>query len=85
MTELLPLAGRGWNTLPSKPGKTSLDFVRGDLFDPARTRLLPPDLEGCDNALADVLDHYVQRAISDPSISLFVLGEQFGPEPATAD
>ncbi|RPF30211.1 uncharacterized protein YukJ [Streptomyces sp. Ag109_G2-6] len=80
VTELLPPAGSGWTALASQPGKASLDFIRGNLFDPASMRLLPPDLAGADNDLADLLDHYVQRAIADPTATLYLFGQRFGPE-----
>ncbi|MFF3766324.1 DUF2278 family protein [Streptomyces sp. NPDC001922] len=35
VTELLPPSGSGWTALPSQPGKASVDFIRGNLFDPA--------------------------------------------------
>ena len=78
------LAG-GWNPLPPGPGGPNLDFVRGNLFDPAGMRPLPPDVAGPDTDLADLLDHYVQRAIDDPDARLYVFGARFGPEPAVRD
>ncbi|MET8634100.1 DUF2278 family protein [Streptomyces sp. NPDC004680] len=75
----------GWNTLPSGPGGPNLDFVRGNLFDPARMRLLPPDVSGPDNDLADLLDHYVRRAVDDASARLYVFGERWGPEKNVRD
>ncbi|MET8771679.1 DUF2278 family protein [Streptomyces sp. NPDC004658] len=75
----------GWNTLPAGPGGPTLDFVRGNLFDPAGMRTLPPDVEGPDNDLADLLDHYVQRAVADPQARAYVFGSRFGPEPAVKD
>ncbi|MFB6805140.1 DUF2278 family protein [Streptomyces sp. NPDC056387] len=80
VTELLPPAGSGWTALVSQAGRASLDFIRGNLFDPAAMRMLPPDLAGADNDLADLLDHYVQRAIADPTAGLYVFGQRFGPE-----
>ncbi|MEV7923391.1 YukJ family protein [Kitasatospora sp. NPDC088779] len=85
VTGLLPPAGSGWNPLPSRPGTASLDFVRGCLFDPAAMRVLPPDLPGPDNDLADVLDQHVQRAIADPAAAVYVFGQRFGPEPGVPD
>ncbi|MFD7835294.1 DUF2278 family protein [Streptomyces sp. NPDC059761] len=85
VTELLPPAGSGWKALVSQAGKASLDFIRGNLFDPASMRMLPPDVEGADNDLADLLDHYVQRAIADPAATLYVFGQRFGPEANIAD
>ncbi|MGW7102328.1 DUF2278 family protein [Streptomyces sp. NPDC054838] len=85
VTELLPPAGSGWTALAAQPGKAGLDFIRGNLFDPASMRLLPPDIEGADNDLADLLDHYVQRAIADRTAALYVFGQRFGPEANIAD
>jgi uncharacterized protein YukJ len=44
-------------------------------------RTLPPDLSGPDNDLADLLDHYVARAIADPAATLYAFGQRWGPEP----
>ena len=82
---LLPGPGSGWTQLPSGPGRANLDFIRGNLFDPAAMRLLPPNAEGPDNDLADLLDHYVLRAIADPEAGLYVFGERWGPETGKAD
>jgi uncharacterized protein YukJ len=82
---LLPDAAEGWTPLPSGPGGPNLDFIRGNLFDPTAMRLLPPDLTGPDNDLADLLDHYVQRAIDDDQALLYVFGQRFGPEPGIPD
>jgi uncharacterized protein YukJ len=71
----------GWNALASQPGGASLDFIRANLFDPAQMRPLPPDVVGPDNDLADLLDHYIERAIADPAATLFAFGQQWGPEP----
>ncbi|MEU6665529.1 DUF2278 family protein [Streptomyces sp. NPDC046727] len=75
----------GWNSLPSDPGGPNLDFVRGNLFDPAGMRSLPPDVAGPDNDLADLLDHYVRRAVEDPDARMYLFGARFGPEPAVKD
>src|SRR5215218_10592744 len=71
----------GWHELPSAPGGASLDFMRANLFDPAQMRTLPPDVSGPDNDLADLLDHYVARAIADPAATLHAFGQRWGPEP----
>ncbi|SDL89807.1 DUF2278 family protein [Arthrobacter sp. ok362] len=82
---LLPGAAAGWTPLPVGPGGPNLDFIRGNLFDPAALRLLPPDVIGPDNDLADLLDHYVQRAIANDQALLYVFGQRFGPEPGIPD
>jgi uncharacterized protein YukJ len=48
-------------------------------------RLLPPDVSGPDNDLADLLGLCVTRAVDDPDARLCVFGERWGPEAATAD
>jgi uncharacterized protein YukJ len=70
---------RGWQELAPHGG---LDFIRGNLFDRAAMRVLPPDASGPDNDLADVLDHYVQRAIADPNALAYVFGQRWGPDAA---
>ena len=71
----------GWNALASQPGGASLDFIRANLLDPAQMRPLPPDVVGPDNDLADLLDHYIERAIADPAARLYAFGQRWGPEP----
>jgi uncharacterized protein YukJ len=73
---LTGLAG-GWHTLPAHGG---LDFIRANLFDRAALRTLPPDASGPDNDLADLLDHYVQRAIAEPAAQAYIFGQSWGPE-----
>jgi uncharacterized protein YukJ len=80
----LPGTG-GWTPLPSRPGAANLDFIRGNLFDPALMRTLPPDVAGPDNDLADRLDHYTERAIGDASALVYAFGQRWGPEGNTAD
>jgi uncharacterized protein YukJ len=67
----------GWNPLVPRAG---LDFIRANLFSRSAMRALPPDVAGPDNDLADLLDHYVQRAIGEPAATAYVFGERWGPE-----
>jgi uncharacterized protein YukJ len=78
------LAGRspGWHDLAPRAG---LDFIRGNLFDRAAMRALPPDVSGPDNDLSDFLDHYLERAIADPAALVYAFGERWGPEAGTKD
>ena len=72
----------GWHTLGPRGG---LDYIRGNLLERSDMRPLPPDVTGPDNDLADVLDHYVQRAIADPSALVYAFGERWGPEGGKRD
>ena len=78
-------AGDGWTPLEPSAGGANLDFIRGNLFDRAAMRPLPPDAAGPDNDLADLLDHYVERAIADPTARVYAFGERWGPEGGTPD
>ncbi len=78
LTALLPPPSSGWTSLPSQPGTASLDFIRGNLFDPAQMRILPPELPGSDNELVALLDHYVQHAIKNQA-AVYLFGRRFGP------
>jgi uncharacterized protein YukJ len=80
VTDSLLGLGDGWRPLPPGPGGPNLDYVRGNLLDRTTLRALPPDVEGPDNDLADLLDHYVERAIADPTAEVYAFGERFGPE-----
>jgi uncharacterized protein YukJ len=84
LTALLPTTG-GWTALPSQPGAANLDFIRGNLFDPALMRALPPNLSGPDNDLADRLDHYTERAIATADAVVYVFGQRWGPESSVPD
>jgi uncharacterized protein YukJ len=83
LTATLAGLGSGWHALPSRPGEASLDYVRANLFDPALMRPLPPDVSGPDNDLADLLDHYLSRAIAGGT--LYAFGQRWGPEAGKAD
>jgi uncharacterized protein YukJ len=80
VTAAVEALGAGWHPLPAQRGGPNLDYVRANLFDPAKMRPLPPDAEGPDNDLPDLLEHYVQRAIADPAARLLVFGQRWGPE-----
>lgn len=85
VTTSLAALGPGWHALPSQPGAANLDYVRANIFDASALRPLPADASGPDNDLADVLDHYVQRAIADDAARVSIFGQRWGPEPTTKD
>jgi len=75
----------GFNGVPSGPGGVALDYIRGNLFDRNAMRTLPSTAPGPDNDLSDKIDHFLTRAINDPSARIFAFGERWGPEPTTPD
>lgn len=86
LTAMLAALASGWHPLPP-PGvdAPNLDYIRGNLFDRAQMRLLPPALEGPDNDLADLLEHWCARAVADPAATVYAFGQRFGPEPGVVD
>ncbi|MDQ3849816.1 MAG: DUF2278 family protein, partial [Actinomycetota bacterium] len=85
VTTALDALASGWHPLPPRPDGPNLDFIRANLFDRARMRVLPAEVAGPDNDLADLLDHYVQRAIGDPTARVYAFGQRWGPEQGTPD
>jgi uncharacterized protein YukJ len=85
VTQALAQLAPGWHPLNSGQAGPHLDYVRGNLFDPARLRLLPPSLAGPDNDLADLLDHWLRRAIADPAATVFAFGQRWGPDEGVTD
>src|SRR4051812_6951973 len=85
LTDALPAPVSGWTELARQPGRANLDFIRGNLFDRADMHTLAPVVVGSDNDLADLLDHYVQRALRGARADAYVHGQRFGPEPTTPD
>lgn len=85
VTDIVRKLEPGWHELENRPSSGAIDFIRGNLFDPKDMRALPPDAEGPDNDLADRLDFFVHRAISDPEALVYAFGERWGPEVDAAD
>ena len=81
----LPGLADGFTALPSQPGGLALDFIRANLFDRAAMRAVPSTAPGPDNDLADLLDHFVERAIADPAARLYAFGQRWGPESGVPD
>lgn len=75
----------GWHPIASVPGGSALDFIRGNLLDRNAMRLLPADVPGEANDLADLLDAHVLRAIGDAGATIYAFGEPWGPEAAKPD
>jgi uncharacterized protein YukJ len=84
LTALNDLAD-GFTAVPSAPGGVALDYIRGNLFDQTAVRPLPADLPGPDNDLSEKIDHFVGRAMNDPTARLYAFGQRWGPEAKTSD
>jgi len=75
----------GFTPLESAPNQMALDYIRGNLFDPAQLRPLPHNIPGPDNDLNDKIEAYVQRAIGDERACIYAFGERWGPENGAKD
>jgi uncharacterized protein YukJ len=85
VTSVLAGLPAGWHPLARGSDGPHLDYVRDHLFDRGRMRPLPAAVAGPDNDLADLLDHWLGRAVGDPAATVFAFGQRFGPEPGVAD
>jgi uncharacterized protein YukJ len=70
----------GFHSLESKPGGMALDFIRGNLFDTGKMKLLPYNLPGPDNDLNELLHKYVDRSIGMQNSVIYAFGSRWGPE-----
>lgn len=70
----------GFQDLESRPGGLALDFIRGNLFDTAKMKLLPYDIPGPDNDLNELLHKYVEKAVAMESSEIYAFGQRWGPE-----
>jgi uncharacterized protein YukJ len=58
----------------------AIDFVRSGLFDTKAMKPLPPNVPGANNDLEDLVEKYVNLAISSPGAMIYAFGSRFGPE-----
>ena len=80
ITALLEEVPRGFTKIASKPGTSALDYIRGNLFDRTKMRILPFNVPGLDNDLNEKIDGVMQRAVADEDAVVYAFGERWGPE-----
>ena len=80
ITALLEAVPLGFTKIANKPGTSALDYIRGNLFDRTKMRMLPPNLPGLDNDLNEKIDRVMQRAVADEDAVVYAFGERWGPE-----
>ncbi|MDN4073150.1 YukJ family protein [Fictibacillus terranigra] len=79
LTEKLAQLPESYLALGDENRELAIDYIRDGLFEPSLMTPLPSDATGPDNDLNDMLDKYVQRAISEKAL-IYVYGSKFGPE-----
>ena len=80
ITSMLQEAPLGFTHIASKPGTTALDYIRGNLFERTKMRILPFNVPGLDNDLNEKIDGVMQRAVADEEALVYAFGERWGPE-----
>ena len=70
----------GFTKLSSQPNTAALDFIRGNLFDIQRMRIVPAVTSGANNDLNDIFSVYVDKAINTPGALIYAFGSKWGPE-----
>jgi uncharacterized protein YukJ len=80
ITSLLEELPRGFTRVASKPMTGALDYIRGNLFDRTKMRILPFNVPGLDNDLNEKIDNVMQRAVADEEAVVYAFGERWGPE-----
>lgn len=68
----------GFTALEKKPGKGSLDYIRGNLFDISTMQIIPDVQQGKENDLNDLFDLYVQKAINEQAV-FYAFGARWFP------
>jgi len=85
ITGHLPELQDGFTPLLSAPGGQALDYIRGNLFNRTDMRTLPSSLPGPNNDLSDQLEHFIERAIQEPTAKIYPFGQRWGPESTKKD
>ena len=80
ITTLLEKVPLGFTKIASKPGTSALDYIRANLFDRTKMRILPFNVPGLDNDLNEKIDSVMQRAVADEEAVVYAFGERWGPE-----
>ncbi|MEH6472752.1 MAG: DUF2278 family protein [Halopseudomonas sp.] len=85
VTDLIADKPFGFHEVDSGADGESLDFIRGNLFDPAHMVALAHDIPGPDNDLNEKIDFHIRRAIADETAVVYAFGERWGPESNKSD
>jgi uncharacterized protein YukJ len=80
ITDTLRFREPGWYPLGNLPSSGGLDYIRGNLMDRTRMRVLPYNLPGPDDDLNDKVDRVVKAAIAEENAFVCAFGQRWGPE-----
>jgi uncharacterized protein YukJ len=68
---------QGFHELESRPGGAAMDYIRGNLMDFSRGRILPHDVHGGQNDIIDFVMPDLQMAI-EREATIYLFGEPYG-------
>jgi uncharacterized protein YukJ len=71
----------GFTPLASKPAGLALDYLRDNLFDVTKMRVLPESAPPPNNGLFQLIDGYIVRAIGEPNAILYAFGQKWVDDP----
>ncbi len=69
----------GFHELESEPGGLAIDYIRSNLFDPARLRPIPLEKPGPNNDLNEHFDALIKQCENGEACHAYVYGVRFGP------
>ncbi len=81
MIEELETLESGFTLVESIAAGMAIDFIRGNVVNPAEMKPLAHNIAGPDNDLNELIHKYVLKAISMENSAIYAFGEQWGPEP----
>ncbi|WLR51533.1 YukJ family protein [Bacillus tianshenii] len=74
----------GFTPILHNDPEIALDYIRGELFNPAKMVPLPAEKEGPNNDLNEKIQHYIHEAIRHKA-TIYAFGERWGPEKNSPD
>lgn len=73
---ILPTMDNGFKSIDENNKEIALDYIRSQLFDPAKMKTLPSDLKGKNNDLHDLFNKYIPKAINEEA-TIYIYGSKF--------
>ena len=67
----------GFSGLPKLPDTAALDYIRGNLFDLSKMKIMPTLLGGPNNDLNDIFNVHIEHAMSTPGALVYAFGSKW--------
>ncbi|WP_273545516.1 YukJ family protein [Bacillus thuringiensis] len=76
---ILPTIDSGYTPICENNREIALGYIRSNLFDPSKMKILPSDLAGKNNDLHDLFNKYISKTIEEKA-TIYIYKSRFGPE-----